>query len=300
MKINCTVIKDILPLYVEEMVSEDTRVLIENHIDECIDCKKEVEEMKTPPNIPIDINTTGFKNVKSKLYREKFNVIIFSIMLTMIISILVINYLSEPNYIQYSNDIVSINTKDNGEIFADFGDKVSSYNIYKDLSEDGSSYNYRISTWETLWDKLFNNRELGTVVLNPNGEKITSIYYYSAGQSNDILIYGKNLAEGDVTISLPRLFLAGYLGIAIVLTVIFFIVMLAGYKSKRARNIISKILIIPISYVIGTICIKGFNTASYSATRDFFVILLISIPIYFVLLIIINFYKNIKHKSTIE
>ncbi|TGY44458.1 zf-HC2 domain-containing protein [Clostridium sartagoforme] len=300
MKINCTVIKDILPLYVEEMVSEDTRVLIENHIDECIDCKKEVEEMKTPPNIPIDINTTGFKNVKSKLYREKFNVIIFSIMLTMIISILVINYLSEPNYIQYSNDIVSINTKDNGEIFADFGDKVSSYNIYKDLSEDGSSYNYRISTWETLWDKLFNNREIGTVVLNPNGEKITSIYYYSAGQSNDILIYGKNLAEGDVTISLPRLFLAGYLGIAIVLTVIFFIVMLAGYKSKRARNIISKILIIPISYVIGTICIKGFNTASYSATRDFFVILLISIPIYFLLLIIINFYKNIKHKSTIE
>jgi len=287
-------------LYVEDIVSEDTRVLIEKHLDECIDCKKEVEEMKTPPNIPIDINTTGFKNVKSKLYREKFNIIIFSIMLTMIISILVINYLSEPNYIQYSNDIVSINTKDNGEIFADFGDEVSSYNIYKYLSEDGSSYNYRISTWETLWDKLFNNRELGTVVLNPNGEKITSIYYYSAGQSNDILIYGKNLAESDVTISLPRLFLGGYLLIAIVLMAIFSIVILALYKNKIVRTIISKILLIPISYVIGTICIKGFNTASYSATRDFFVILLISIPIYFVLLITINFYKNIKNKSTIE
>lgn len=300
MKINCAVIKDILPLYVEDIVSEDTRVLIEKHLDECIDCKKEVEEMKTPPNIPIDINTTGFKNVKSKLYREKFNIIIFSIMLTMIISILVINYLSEPNYIQYSNDIVSINTKDNGEIFADFGDEVSSYNIYKYLSEDGSSYNYRISTWETLWDKLFNNRELGTVVLNPNGEKITSIYYYSAGQSNDILIYGKNLAESDVTISLPRLFLGGYLLIAIVLMAIFSIVILALYKNKIVRTIISKILLIPISYVIGTICIKGFNTASYSATRDFFVILLISIPIYFVLLITINFYKNIKNKSTIE
>ncbi|MDU5110492.1 MAG: zf-HC2 domain-containing protein [Clostridium sp.] len=300
MKINCAVIKDILPLYVEDIVSEDTRVLIEKHLDECIDCKKEVEEMKTPPNIPIDINTTGFKNVKSKLYREKFNIIIFSIMLTMIISILVINYLSEPNYIQYSNDIVSINTKDNGEIFADFGDEVSSYNIYKYLSEDGSSYNYRISTWETLWDKLFNNRELGTVVLNPNGEKITSIYYYSAGQSNDILIYGKNLAESDGTISLPRLFLGGYLLIAIVLMAIFSIVILALYKNKIVRTIISKILLIPISYVIGTICIKGFNTASYSATRDFFVILLISIPIYFVLLITINFYKNIKNKSTIE
>lgn len=106
-------------------------------------------------------------------------------------------------------------------------------------------------------------------MLNPNGEKITSIYYYSAGRENDVLIYGKNLAGNGGIITLPRLFLGVYLLIAIVLMVIFFIVILAVYKSKRARNIISKILLIPISYAIGTICIKGFNTASYSAKRDF-------------------------------
>ena len=55
MKNECNIIKDILPLYVEDMVSEDTKILVENHLDECIDCKNEVEEMKLPNNISIDI-----------------------------------------------------------------------------------------------------------------------------------------------------------------------------------------------------------------------------------------------------
>ena len=96
MKIKCDVIKDILPLYIENIASEDTRVLIEEHVDECEDCKKELEEMKFPRNIPIDINTNGIKKVKNKLFREKFKAIIFSIVLTSIFLILVINLTSFP------------------------------------------------------------------------------------------------------------------------------------------------------------------------------------------------------------
>ena len=76
MKIKCNVIKDILPLYIENIASEDTRVLIEEHVYECEYCKKELEEMKFPRNIPIDINTNGIKKVKIKLFREKFKAII--------------------------------------------------------------------------------------------------------------------------------------------------------------------------------------------------------------------------------
>lgn len=297
MKIKCNVIKDILPLYVEKIVSEDTKILVEEHINDCIDCKKELDEMKTSENIPIDINSNGFKNVKSKLFRDKFKAIIFSVMLTVIISIIVINYLTEPSYIPYSNDVVSINKKDNGEISADFGDMVSGYDIDKHLSEDGSSYVYHISTWETYWDKLLDNKEIETVVLNPNNEKISTIYYYSAGQSDDVLIYGKNLAGNGGVLTLPRLFLSSYLRIAILLMIILLIIMLIVYKFKKVQIIIRNILFIPMSYIIATICIKGFNTTSYSATRDFFTILLISIPIYFVLELSVNFYKNFKNKK---
>jgi len=298
MEINCNVIKDILPLYVENMVSEDTREIVENHIDKCTDCKKELEEMKIPQNIPIDINTTGFKSVKLKLSRERFKAIILSISLTMILLIIGINFLTEPNYLLYSRDNLSIDKKDNGEVFISFKN-VTSYEINKDYAEDGSSYNYSITTWKTPLGRLFSNKKLETVVLNPNGEKVNSIYYYSGGKSDDILIYGDGHGYGR-GLTLPRLVLGPYLLIAIILIIIFSIIMLLVYQSNRARNIMMKILFIPTSYAIGTICTKGLKTSSYSLQRDFFVILIISIPIYFVLLFTIDFFKNIKYKLNIE
>lgn len=305
MKIKCNVIKDILPLYVEDIVSEDTKILVEKHIEECVDCKKEFEEMKIPKSIPIDINTTGFKNVKTKLFKEKFKAIIFSIMLTIIVSLLAINYLTQPIYIPYSTDIVSIKEKDNGIIYADFEDKVCGYDINRYPSEDGSGYIYHITTWETIWNNRINNKSLGTLVLNPNGEKINSIYYYSdnrGGYSSiedpgDILIYGKSIARNGGVVTLPRLVLSYYFLIAIVLAVLCLIILLLSRKNKNSRNIAEKFLFIPISYIIGHLCIKGFNSSSYLVLRDLYSIILISIPIYFLLILILNFYKKFKIKN---
>lgn len=35
MKITCNIIDDLLPLYVDDMVSEDSRKLVEEHLKEC-------------------------------------------------------------------------------------------------------------------------------------------------------------------------------------------------------------------------------------------------------------------------
>ena len=43
-KISCNVIQDIMPLYVDEIVSEDTKKLVEEHLKECEDCRKEMEK----------------------------------------------------------------------------------------------------------------------------------------------------------------------------------------------------------------------------------------------------------------
>lgn len=306
MKIKCNVIKDILPLYIENIASEDTRVLIEEHVDECEDCKKELEEMKFPRNIPIDINTNGIKKIKNKLFREKFKAIIFSIVLTSIFLILTINYLTQPIYIPYSKDVVSVRESDNGTIFIDFKDNVSGYDISKYSSDNGSGYIYHITTWETIWNNKIGNKSLGTLALNSNGEKVNSIYYYSdnsdgyssADGPGDILIYGKSITDNGGVVTLPRLVLSYYLLIAIVLTAVCLVVLLITFKWKKSQNVIMKILFIPVSYIIGHICIKGFNSSSYLASRDFYAILLITVPIYLILIIISNFFKRIKHKNS--
>ena len=45
MKISCDVIEDLLPLYVDDMVSEDSRQLVEEHLKACPTCRRMQEEI---------------------------------------------------------------------------------------------------------------------------------------------------------------------------------------------------------------------------------------------------------------
>ncbi len=53
-KISCNIIKDLLPLYVDEVVSEDSRVLVEEHFASCPYCREEAEKMKKVLLVPVD------------------------------------------------------------------------------------------------------------------------------------------------------------------------------------------------------------------------------------------------------
>ena len=48
MKIECDIVKDLLPLYVEQISSEASNRVIEEHIAECEQCKTIYQEMKSP------------------------------------------------------------------------------------------------------------------------------------------------------------------------------------------------------------------------------------------------------------
>ncbi len=45
-KIPCAVVKDILPLYIDELVSDETKQTIEEHLGECVECKELYDDMK--------------------------------------------------------------------------------------------------------------------------------------------------------------------------------------------------------------------------------------------------------------
>ena len=45
-KITCNVIKDILPLYIDRVVSEDTQKIVDEHLAECSLCRDEMNKLK--------------------------------------------------------------------------------------------------------------------------------------------------------------------------------------------------------------------------------------------------------------
>lgn len=43
----CYIIRDLLPLYLDEVCSKESRKLVEEHLEHCEACRRELEEMKT-------------------------------------------------------------------------------------------------------------------------------------------------------------------------------------------------------------------------------------------------------------
>ena len=48
---NCDIVKDLIPLYIDGCCSEESSKIVEEHIRDCVDCKKLLDDMKTPSDI---------------------------------------------------------------------------------------------------------------------------------------------------------------------------------------------------------------------------------------------------------
>lgn len=81
MKKECSIVCDVLPLYLENMVSEDTAVFVREHLENCSDCTAEFERLKsgrqideaeTPQN---DHDAEVVTAVKKKITRRIFKIV---------------------------------------------------------------------------------------------------------------------------------------------------------------------------------------------------------------------------------
>ena len=43
---NCNIVKDLIPLYIDGCCSEESEKVVEEHIGDCDDCKRLLEDMK--------------------------------------------------------------------------------------------------------------------------------------------------------------------------------------------------------------------------------------------------------------
>ena len=72
--IPCNVIIDMLPLYKEEICSDETKELVEEHLRSCENCRQLYEELSisAPKNETVPSEAETFKKVGKKLNRAKF------------------------------------------------------------------------------------------------------------------------------------------------------------------------------------------------------------------------------------
>ena len=73
-KINCNVIQDILPLYIDDVVSDDTKELVEEHLQNCEICQRVYHEIKTDleNDMKISAQTKESSNEANEKLQEIF------------------------------------------------------------------------------------------------------------------------------------------------------------------------------------------------------------------------------------
>ena len=80
MKLDCCVVRDLLPLYVENMVSDQTAEQIKQHLAECPDCQNEYNSFSSTSRLdvldaPVEVSQTDakpFKKAMRKLNRQMY------------------------------------------------------------------------------------------------------------------------------------------------------------------------------------------------------------------------------------
>ena len=72
-KITCNVVRDLLPLYVDDVCSEESRKMVTEHLASCGNCRDELNKMKTELNITekADKDIKAFRKIKRRLFIGK-------------------------------------------------------------------------------------------------------------------------------------------------------------------------------------------------------------------------------------
>src|SRR3954469_19823235 len=120
----CTIIQDILPLYIDEVASQDTKEMVDEHLQHCAKCKKEYESMKHDLYIPVENKESLFNNISKRWRKKKVMISIVSILVTAIILIGTFLYVFYyETIIPYSEDLIKIERqKDNQLVSHYFGE----------------------------------------------------------------------------------------------------------------------------------------------------------------------------------
>lgn len=289
-KINCEIIEDVMPLYVDYLASKSTREMVDTHLKECENCRKKMQKMQQNVIVPMEMETEPIKKIQKKIQKKNQMIAFISGFIILILAILAVIHLNSPILIDNYEDAVNVKESKDGKISLVLSERVKGYSLTEMNGEEGAEGVYSLSCWDTKWNQLFASEQEREI--NISDKNITQIYYYSPktlNEQQDALIYddGTNIIKNNGIITLPRLVLYYYLFFAGILSVIgiFISIML---RKKDKKYISQKITLYPVCYFISSFVILCTRNDIYNAEYYFSGIMILSIVVYMLMYYVMN------------
>lgn len=303
MKNECSIVCDLLPLYAEDMVSEDTAEFVKEHLGNCPTCRAELEKLRKPvqpvaaQHVP-DIDAEPLKRLKKALLMEKVQAILCTAAVLLALMLSGLSFLTAPEYFAYSQELVTVTEGANGEATISFSSEITNYKLQRIADPADKQTVYHLEVWTCAWDRMFSKPGAQDVTVKPeNGHELLIYFTQFINQSSSnsaVCIYGEIEPDSGGWMALPGLSMGYWLAINIVLLVILGVIWLNLRKKEKPRRLVERLILIPIAYMLGHLCVLGFHTLSYSEWRDAQIILAIGILFYCAMLLALSIFYSRK------
>ena len=146
MKISCNIIRDLLPLYAEDLASEDTRAMVDEHLCDCESCTDFLKELRQDTLVPMETETESLKKVKKTILRRRALSIMASVFTLLTLASFVFTYLFTPFQLTKEQALDDFYIREDGAVVIDY----SPYVVGRSLS--GWNENWFIHQYSTRYD----------------------------------------------------------------------------------------------------------------------------------------------------
>lgn len=269
------IINDLLPLYVENMLSEDSR----NFVEENIGNYSSSLDMLADLNVNKDKKIDDFKPLtfmRKAIKRDKRSYALSLLMLVVSVFIIITNILFRPIHLD-SDQITYKMVKTEDRIFIEFDEKITNFRL---INDNGKIF---IDAYTNFFDRIFNINKRQVLSINRN--EVDAVIYENHNKLSKLL-YGR--LDGGVAI-LPRLVLSIYFKFSIFtfISLILIYIILKKATSDRFKKTFKNIIYLNFSFILSFLSLRGIEGPSFYPTFDFFIIVLLSLA-YFALIISIK------------
>lgn len=190
-KMNCKIVQDLLPLYIDGVVSDATKEMVEDHVKTCETCQKELallrRDLVLPANEQVKRSEAKMlKALKAAMRRKKAGIALLSVVVTAVLLSALIFFLTiSKTCIPYDDGLFTVEEVDGNLYAAYHGDLFSGSCAYEGSAKAGAG-NQKQSVffyaYTTPWDRLMQrisreNTESDHLIHLGKAGEIEAVYY---------------------------------------------------------------------------------------------------------------------------
>lgn len=310
---DCGPVRDLLPLYVENIENEGSRRFIEEHLSRCPDCRAEAERLRAGQFAAPD-GAMPLKRLRRAVMKRRLTLVLLAAAFIALLAAAVFARLTKRHYLPYA-EAVSAAGGETGSLYFSFTGKVTGFET---SSSDDTVLGvpvvcYNVQAWYTLADRLRGGErpQCCSVAVPPasslsgkTGEEVITDPFLAArvesgeqpapaGSIFTDISAGSGFGEvctvqsGRVELKydispsasrLPFLVLIGALALTAAALIVFALLLIK--RKKHAAKAAFLIMLLPLSFAAAFLLANGWELYSHTPAHDLLTALAAGVPVY--------------------